>query len=720
MNFFNKNQEQRPAYPDSDSGADASGMTEEQIAARDAVAVLEKYDRESAFRNKLPKKLQAVIGAILIAFSVFQIYTSIFTIQERQIRPIHLGFAMMLVFLLYPAGKKQSRGRIEWYDFLLAAASVFVTFYIPANLQYIVRNIGNYGAQQIIVGIIGMLLLMEACRRVVGIPIMAVVSVFLIYAFFGKYIAGSFGHRGYTVRQVITHMYYTLEGVYGTPIGVSATFIFLFILFGAFLEQTGVGRLFIDLANAIAGKRVGGPAKVAVISSAFFGTVSGSSVANTVGTGSFTIPAMKKLGYKPEFAGAVEAAASTGGQLMPPVMGAAAFLISESTGFPYSRIVLSAIIPAVLYFSGILISVHHEARKDGLVGMKDADVPKAGDILKERGYLLIPLVYMIYMLSSRATPAYSALGAIVASIISYSVSWFALIPVGFMVVCKEFVPGLHFTQYAAIAICIWAVICLFRRKLGFKPSEILDGLRNGARGVLTVAIACGMAGIIVGVVTLTGLGLKFAAGLAFLAGGNLFLLMVLTMLSSIILGMGVPTTANYLITSTICAPALITMLVGFFGLDAPTAAVIMGSHLFVFYFGIIADITPPVALAAMAGSAIAKSEPFKTGVTATRIAIGAFIVPYIFILNPAMLMIDTHALVILQSLATALLGMYALSGGLAGFLRDRCKWYEKTLLIAGGLAMIYPETATDLIGILVLAVVLLMQVRRVRKAGETA
>ncbi|MCL1834534.1 MAG: TRAP transporter permease [Oscillospiraceae bacterium] len=714
--LFSKKKKEEPASIEAlELEADTSGMTEEQIAAQSAAEVLDKYDRESAYRNKLPKILKNLVGVILIAFSVFQIYTSIFTIQERLLRPIHLGFAMCLSFLLYPARRHFRRDRIPWYDWLLAAASIAVTLYIPFNLSYLVRNIGNYGTKEVVIGIIGILLLMEACRRIVGTPILIVVTCFLAYTFFGQHIAGTFGHRGYTTRQVITHMYYTLEGVFGTPIGVSATFICLFILFGAFLDRTGVGKFFIDLANAIAGKRIGGPAKVAVISSAFFGTVSGSSVANTVGTGSFTIPAMKRLGYKPEFAGAVEAAASTGGQLMPPVMGAAAFLMAENTGFPYSRIIVSAIIPAVLYFSGILISVHHEARKLGLKGAASEDVPKVVHLLRERGHLLVPLIYMIYMLSSKATPAYSALGAILSSLIVYSVEWWALIPIGFMVVCKEFVPSLHFTQYALIAIGIWIVICLFRRKLGFRIVEVLESLREGARSVLAVAIACGMAGMIVGTVTLTGLGLKFATGISYLAGGNLYLLMFFTMLASIVLGMGVPTTANYLITSTICAPALIALLIDINGLSAPTTAIIMGAHLFVFYFGIIADITPPVALAAMAGSAIAKGEPFKTGVTATRIAIGAFIVPYIFVLNPAMLMIDTNVFFIVFSLATAMLGMYSLSGGLAGFVQDECKWYERILLVGAGLAMIYPEVASDAVGVVVLAFVIFMQKRRAPK-----
>lgn len=718
---------------------DTAGLSEAEIAALEAAEVLSKFDKESAFRNKLPKRVDGFIAAILILFSIFQIYTSIWTIPAQLLRPIHLAFTLFLAFLLYPANHTLRKDRIEWYDIVLAVLALCAVLYIPLNYEYVIKNVGNYKVFDIIIGVVGMLLLMEACRRVVGLPILIIVGIFLLYARFGNLIPGAFGHRGYSVKQIVNHMYYTLSGVFGTPLGVSSTFIFLFILFGAFLEKTGVGKLFIDLANAIAGKRIGGPAKVAVISSALQGTVSGSSVANTVSTGSFTIPAMKKLGYRNEFAGAVEAAASTGGQLMPPIMGAAAFLMAESTGFTYAQVVKSAIIPAILYFSGILISVHHEARKIGLKGMQEEDIPKMGTIMKERGHLLLPLVFMIYMLASKVTPTYAALGAILTSLMACSIQWFTCIPVAVMIACMQF--DMHFTIYALIAIGLWLLICLIKyvtvvskkkeikgfaekikASLGFDPMDIVDALRSGARNVLGVAIACAMAGMIVGTVTLTGLGLKFATGLARIAGNNLYLLLFLTMLSSIVLGMGVPTTANYLITSTICAPAIITMVCNMRGIvptDAPMA-IIMSAHLFVFYFGIIADITPPVALAAMAGSAIAKGDPFKTGVTATRIAIGAFIVPYIFVLNPAMLMIDTTVFEVLQNVITALLGMYALSGGLAGFVQDKCTWYEKVLLIGGGLGMIIPGTLSDIVGLAIVAGIIIVQKMRVKKRNISA
>lgn len=697
------------------AGIDTTGMSAEEKARLRAELAMEMYDKESSYRNKLPKNLKIFVGLVLLGFSLFQLWTSIFTIPAQLLRAYHLCFVLVLVYLLFPAKKGMRKDMIPWYDWLLALAAMAVTLYIPIRWDYLVSIRGIYNTSETVVGIIGILLIMEACRRVVGIPIMVIVAGFLAYVMFGHMLPqGSlFAHRQISLDRAANFMFFTTEGVFGTPIGVSATYIFLFILFGSFLEKTGVGKLFIDLANAIAGKRVGGPAKVAVISSALQGTVSGSSVANTVSTGSFTIPAMKKLGYKPEFAGAVEAAASTGGQLMPPIMGAAAFLMAETTGIPYSRVVLSAVIPAILYFSGILISVHHEARKCGLRGMAPEDIPSVKHLFSERGHLLMPLAFMIYILASGVTPTYGALGAILTSLMAYSIQWLALIPIGGMVVALNL--GYKIQWIAVAAVAVWLLICLVRRRLGFDPREIIDALVSGARNVLAVAVACAMAGMIVGSVTMTGLGLKFANALAALAGNNLLLMMFFTMLASIFLGMGVPTTANYLITSTICAPAIISMLVAQQGLTEATLAITMSAHLFVFYFGIIADITPPVALAAMAGAAIAKGEPFRTGVNATRIAIGAFIVPYIFVLNPAMLMIDVSIIDVIGNMVTALIGMYAVSGGLAGFVQDKCNIFERILLVAGGLCMIIPGYFTDVIGLAVVAIIIVVQLRRVKR-----
>ncbi|MEG1954031.1 MAG: TRAP transporter permease [Hydrogenoanaerobacterium sp.] len=689
---------------------DTTGLSEEEIARLQAEAVLEKYDKESSYRTKLPRGLSVMISAILIMFSLFQLFTAIFAVVPTQmLRSIHLSFAILLVFLLYPAKKGGRKDIIPWYDWILAVVATGATMYITFDYNYLVNNIGNYSSVQFIIAIIGILGVMEACRRVVGVPILIVASVFILYALMGPYMPGFLWHGGYSIERVANHLFFTTSGVFGTPIGVSSTFIFLFILFGAFLEKTGVGKLFIDLANSIAGRFAGGPAKVAVISSALQGTVSGSSVANTVSTGSFTIPAMLKLGYKPEFAGAVEASASTGGQLMPPIMGAAAFLMAETIGIPYAAVVKAAIIPAILYFSGILISVHLEAKKIGLKGMDVKDIPKAGIVFRERGHLLIPLIIMIYMLIVGYTATYAALSAILFSLTAYSIGVWALIPgVAFVV---ALIMGVQFFPSVAMAGILWLVICAFRRKIGLTIGDILTALETGARNILGVAIACAVAGIIVGIVTLTGLGLNLANGLKGLAGDNVLLMLFFTMVASIILGMGVPTTANYLITSTICAGALVAM-----GIP------VIAAHLFVFYFGIVADITPPVALAAMAGSAIAKGDPFKTGVTATRIAIGAFIVPYIFAFNQQMLMMDVTFFGIIQIVITSLLGMYAVSGGLTGYVQDKCMWYERILFVVGGLCMIDPGWFTDLIGLVIIGILCAKQIyfRKKREGALSA
>jgi len=470
--------------------------------------------------------------------------------------------------------------------------------------------------------------------------------------------------------------------------------------------------------DTLAGRYSGGPAKVAVIASAFQGTVSGSSVANAASTGPFTIPAMKRLGYKPEFAGAVEAAASTGGQIVPPVMGAAAFLMAEITGYAYGMIVVASIIPAMLYFAGVLISTHHKARKLGLRGLDPENVPKAWPLMKDRGYLIMPLVFIIYMLATRATPSFAAMGAMLASLLVYSAKWWGIVPIVAMAIGKDIL-NLHFTQYTLLAIGVWLVICLIRRHVGISLLEILEILRTGARNALSVVIACATAGMIVGAVTLTGVGLTFGNALASLAGGNIFLLMIFTMFASLILGLGIPTTAKYLIIATVCAPAMISSLVVMQGLDAPTTAIILSVHMFVFYFGVAADITPPVALVSMATSAIAGSDTFKTSVTASRLAIAAFLVPFIFVLHPAMLLIDTTFIEATPFVITALIGMYSLSGGLAGYVHDKCTLLERLMLIGGGLFMVYPEFFSDIVGLVSLGLVIFMQRRRVSRRVAT-
>ena len=659
--------------------------------------LMQNLDREQAYREHKCWR-QYITVLVSIAFCVFQLYATLSgRIPAQIVRASHLAFVQFLAFLLFPAAKSMPKDTLPLYDVFLAFVGAGCWCYYIINFESIVRRAGAYTPIDIAVGVVGIIILFESCRRIVGLPIMIIAGSFILYAFIGKYLPGFLNHRGYKLTRVVSHLYYTTEGIMGTPIGACSTFIFLFILFGAFLEKTGIGQFFIDSCNAIAGGASGGPAKVAVLSSALLGTVSGSSVSNTVGSGSFTIPMMKRLGYRGEFAGAVEAAASTGGQLMPPIMGAAAFLMAESVGLPYITVVKAAIIPALLYFAGIFITVHLEAHKLGLKGLPKEEIPRFLPLFLSRGYMILPLAVIILFLCSGKTATYSALMGIVSIIV--------------------------------IAIVVSFVDVAKGKKPRFTLDDLVQVLCAAARGVISVAIACGMAGIIIGVVTLTGLGLKLGAGLVVLAHGKLFITLLLTMISSIILGMGAPTTANYLITSTITAGAIVNCV---YGQVSPTPEQLLPAHMFAFYFGIIADVTPPVALAAIAGAAIAKARPMRTAVNATKLAIGAFIVPYMFIYNPAMLMIGANALSILGITVTALLGMFGISVGLEGYafahtgflnnfnvsekLKKSMSVVERVCFLGAGLCCIDPHPITDICGVIILAVLIAMQIFRRKKA----
>jgi TRAP transporter 4TM/12TM fusion protein len=637
-------------------------MTEEKKQKKPvemtAEEVMQKFDKESDKRD--PEGIwHYIIAAISILFAVFQLYTAIFGVLDAHLqRAIHLCFGLTLIYLLYPGRKSWSRKKMNPLDVILAVLSIGATMYLVVNYKELVTRAGMNNQTDIIVGIIGIVLVFEATRRTVGWPMLTVALVFLAYAFLGPYMPGVLAHRGVGFDELVGHLYFTTEGIFGVPMGVSSTFIYLFILFGAYLDATGLGKFFIDLANAIAGWAVGGPAKVAVLSSGLMGTVSGSSVANVAGTGSFTIPMMKKLGYRPSFAGAVEAAASTGGQLMPPVMGAAAFLMAEFVGVPYIDVVKAAVIPAILYYTGIWLSVHYEAKKYGLKGTPREELPKIGPLLKEKGHLAVPLIVIVYLLVSGYTPMRAALYAI-----------------GLTIVCA----------------------CL-RKNTRITFRQFVDGLINGSQSVLGVLIACASAGIIIGVVTKTGVGLKLATALLDLAHGQLIPAMFFTMITSLILGMGVPTTANYVITSTIAAPALIQMHVP-----------VLAAHMFAFYFGIVADVTPPVALAAYAGSGIAGSDPMKTGVTAAKLAIAAFVVPYIFVLAPQLLMINATAPTIILAMVTAIIGMWGLSLAMIGFCEHPLNVVQRIVFFIGGLCLIIPGTVTDITGIVILVLCYLWQ-----------
>ena len=626
----------------------------------DVEAVMKKYDRESNVRLwEGPPKL--VIRVLMAAFSVYCIYT---TLTFRGLREItltaFLGMILIIGYLNYPARKKDVRlNYMPWYDIIIMLAGSASLFYYTFNAAKIVRQSTAITKQPLMVAmaVIAILALMELCRRSVGIPILFVVGALLVYTFSTT-----------RFQKALYDMYYAKTGIMNTPVDVCAKYIVVFIIFGAFLERTGISNFFIQLANSVAGASAGGPAKVAVISSALCGMVSGSSVGNTVTTGSVTIPMMKRTGYKGEFAGAVEAAASTGGQIMPPIMGAAAFLMAEYMGVSYAKVALTAILPAVLYFTGIYIAVHLEARKLGLQGIPKDQLPKFR-VLVRKIYLLLPLVVLVWLVStSTRSMAYSAAIAILVTIVVGVLNGF-------------FYP---------------------EEKLTF--TKAVDALEAGARGTITVAVACAMAGIVAGCITSTGLASRLITAIVSVSGGKPMIALVLTMLCCIVLGMGVPTTANYCIMAATCAPILSNPAIGI-----PT----MAAHFFVFYFGIVADITPPVALAAYAGSAIAKAPPMKTAFNATRLAIAAFIVPYIFALNPAMLLVDIQgvqgALQAAVIVVTSLIGLFGVAASLNGYLYRPIHPLLRVLLAAGGLGMMIPGALTDIVGLAVVGGTVLYQ-----------
>ena len=640
-----------------DSGSDIRNMPPAggvDIGSQaDVDEIMKKYDRESNTRPWTGTPA-IIIKAALALFSVFMIYMNLFVVWDERIRrSLFLGIVIIFVFILFPASTnlKQKVNRIPIYDLILGILGAYCFFNFTFNSKDIIDKGTRISQKEVILGAIGILILAECCRRVTGIPILVVAGCFVIYA------AYFFANNGrdpsfYTImRKIVYNLFYTTTGVIGTPVGVCSTYIVLFIIFGAFLESTGISDFFIACANSFAGSASGGPAKVAVISSALCGMVSGSSVGNTVTTGSVTIPMMKKTGYPGEFAGAVEAAASTGGQIMPPIMGAAAFLMAEMVGVPYSDIVVRAILPAVLYFLGIFLMVHLRAKKLGLMGIPREELPRIRDLLP-KVYLLIPLVALVYLI-----------------IAGYTMSRAAII---------------------ATALCI--LVSMFNKEHRLTPKKFVTALETGAKNTLSIGVACGIAGIIAGVVTMTGLGQLFISAIVSISHGHLMIALFLTMLCCIILGMGVPTTATYIIMATTCAPILTTGM----GLNAICA------NMFVFYFGIVADITPPVALAAYAGSAIAKSNPMKTAFNATKLAIAAFLIPYIFCLNPQMLLIDTTPFGFVMIIITSCLGMFAVAAAVEGYMFVNLNPVVRIILAAAGLALMYPGTVTDIVGLAVI------------------
>ena len=632
----------------------------------DKQELMSKYDKESNFRTNLGiwGWLTLLLGS---ALTIFQLYTAYRGAYVSMIQgAVHLGAALCLVYLLYPIKSSWSKRKgIPWYDVVLAGAALYTNFYIIQNYDRLINDAIIFGFTYMdqIVATAGVLLLLEATRRVVGLPIVIIAIIALLYGLYGNFIP-VIGHAGNDWPTLATEMFFSSSGIFGIPIQISSTYIFLFLFFGVILVKTNIGQFFNDIALRLTGRYTGGTAKAAVAASGLQGMVSGSSVANTVGSGSFTIPMMKNAGFKPHFAAATEASASTGGQLMPPIMGAAAFIMASYTGIPYNDIIVIAIIPAILYFSGVFLGTHFEARKQGIRGLSKEELPKMSNLVK-RLDLFLPLVIIIGFLLIGFTPTYAALFAIAAAFL----------------------------------------ISFLRKDTRMSFKGIIYILEEGARVALPVIAACATAGIIAGTVTTTGLGPKIAGGIIDLAQGQFFLVMFFTMIACIILGMGLPTTANYVVTATMAAPALLAF-------DVPVIAV----HMFVFYFGIVADITPPVCLAAYAGAGIAGANPMKAGVTAVKLAIAAFIIPYIFVSQPILLLQgDANFLNVTIGVTTAMLGMASISAAMIGYFVIKVNWLERIIMSVSGLMLVYPNYIISFAGLAIFAGIAVYQVVRSKK-----
>jgi TRAP transporter 4TM/12TM fusion protein len=633
--------------------------------------LMRKYDTESRFRTPPGWQIK-FISLLAVAMSIFHFYTAGMGLLPAQKQgAVHLALALVLVFLLYPAKSNMSKDKkIPIYDFALAIIAAIPLVYLIVELDTIaMTRSGLPTPTDLAMGFILIVCLLEATRRISNPILPGLAIAALLYCYFGQNMPEMLMHRGYSIKRIINHMYLGTEGIFGTPLEVSSTFVFMFILFGSVLEKTGMGKFIIDLSLALAGWSTGGPAKVAVVSSGLMGTISGSSVANVCTTGMFTIPLMKSVGYKPSFAGAVEAVASTGGQIMPPVMGAGAFIMAQFLGVGYIEVAIAAIIPALLYYFAVMVQVHFEASRLGLTGLSRDQLPSIVKLMKEKGFLLIPLVAIIYLLVAGYTPLMAAFAGIWVSIV---LSW-------------------------------------LNKETRLTPARLFGAFEAGARSALAVACACACVGIVVGTGTLTGLALRIAGAIVALAGGKLILTLFFTMCASILLGTGLPTTANFIVTSTMAAPALLQL-----GVE-PIAA-----YMFVFYFGIAADLTPPVALAAYAGAGIAGSDPMKTGVTSFKLALAGFIVPYVYVYNPMLLFVNAEPLPMIQATITALIGVFLLAMCTIGYYKVPMNPFLRVVALIGALGLIDPGTITDLIGLVLLAFLYFWQTYKAKAAGVSA
>ena len=635
----------------------------------DAEEILRKFDSEARVRN-LKGVVSKIVTATAVIMSLFHLYMAgIGTMPSNQQRMIHLGLSMVIIFLSYSFGKKSSQKSASVMDFILAIASLGVNIYIFMNIDGISARAGLVSEMDIIMGAITIVLVLEAARRCVGYELSALAVIFMAYAYLGPYLPGPLMHRGYSFQRLVDHMYISAEGIYGIALGVSSTYIFLFILFGAFLGETGLSKFFTNVSMALAGDKPGGPAKVAIIASGLLGMINGSAAANVVTTGAFTIPLMKSIGYKAHFAGAVEAVASTGGQIMPPVMGAAAFIMAEFLGISYKQVCITALIPSILYYLALWANVHLEALKLGLKGVCKEQLPDARQEFKENGHLLIPIVLLIYLLFADYTPSFACF-------------------------------------YSIIAL----VICSFLRKhTRMNLLSLVKSLDMGARGAVGVAIACAVVGLIVGVVSITGLGLQLANMILVLADGKLVPTLILTMVACMILGMGMPTSAAYIVAGTVAAPAMVKL-----GVDPVLA------HMFVLYFAVLSAITPPVALAAYAGAGIAGADPAKVGWTAVRLGLAGFIVPFMFVFSPGLAFQSDSYLLIFRNFVTATVGIICLAGALQGYLITYAHMLVRIVLFVSALLLIDGGWVTDVIGLGLLAITIVWQKNRAKRSSASS
>ncbi len=624
-----------------------------------------------------------------ITMSVFQLYTGFFgELPGYQQLSIHLFFAMVLVFLCFPFSKKSRRKGLSIPDIILSIVGGLSAIYVFVNYEHWVNSQGDAMLYDIIIGGILLGIILEATRRSVSPMLPLITLIFLLYAYFGPYLPGELAHRGFRVYRIIDHIFMSGEGLWSIPLRVSATFVFLFVLFGALMDKTGAGEYMINLSFASMGRFRGGPAKAAVVASAAMGSISGSSIANTVTTGALTIPLMKKIGFKPHVAAAVEVAASTNGQLMPPIMGAAAFIMAEMIGVSYFEIVKAAFIPAILSYTAIFSIVHIEAVKHGIRRMTKEETPDFFKTFLAGFHFLIPIGILIFLLLVFFwTPSTSVSWAILAGAVIALLNNFLRE--------KYFFPRVDKGQDKTIDP---AYPTYKEKPKGFLKrrtmDELLGTLEAGARNMAGVAAACACCGIIIGVVTLTGLGLKVAVLITYIAGGSLFLTLLLSVFACIILGMGLPTTATYIIMAAMTAPAIV-MLSDNMNLGLPLVAI----HLFVFYYGIVADDTPPVGLCAYAAAGIAGSDPIKTGWKSFRLDLAAFTLPFMFIYNPKLLMYDTNLIELLYIIPISIIGMYCWSVFIQGFFIVKTYIWERFLFV--GLAFLLVNPSHVVIGSMV-------------------